>query len=180
MILYVFLAGAASAVLAAVPQFFLYSLFAEPEHNNHLLQFLLPFAFIEELAKFLLVFLVIKKSRYFDERIDAMIYMITAGLGFAALENMLNLIGTDLVVQVTLIRGIGATLLHALASGFLGYYWAKNRLVFGLIVATLLHWVFNLLILQLDGMEIYASIFLAFAAVILLRDFNLIKRKERA
>src|SRR3989338_7463377 len=46
-------------------------------------------AAVEEVIKFYAVRMLILRNPEFDEPIDAMIYMITAGLGFAAMENIL-------------------------------------------------------------------------------------------
>src|SRR3989344_2683483 len=46
-------------------------------------------AFIEETVKFLAVKYTVLHNSKFDEPVDAMIYMIIAGLGFAAVENIL-------------------------------------------------------------------------------------------
>lgn len=131
-------------------------------------------AFIEEIVKFLAVFLIAVYSVDFDEPIDAMIYMITAGLGFAALENILFLfdafrtshdagnaiaISFQAVSKVWLYRFLGATLLHTLASAVLGYFLAvawfyrhhsKKIIIAGIIMATLLHFFFNLAFIIFD------------------------------
>lgn len=179
VITYVFLGGGLAALLAAPPEIFLQKLFPEVAFLDGGSLFLIPFAFIEEFAKFAIVYLLIKKSTYFDERVDAMIYMITAGLGFAALENILNLLNTPFIAEVTLVRGIGATLLHALASALLGFYWIRKRLFFGIIAATLLHAVFNFLVFELRGFEIYASSILFFAAIVVFHDFEILKKEDR-
>jgi len=178
MVLYVFIAGALSTGLAAIPELYLQSVFAEEGILRSSPIFLFSFAFIEELVKFMAVYLVVKKSKFFDEWTDGMIYMITAALGFAALENALNLIGTDLIVQVTIVRGIGATLLHALASALVGFYWMRHRAIEGLFFATILHGIFNFLILKLAGIEVYASILLLLAAIIVFHDFEILKRRD--
>ena len=178
MILYVFIAGALSTALAAAPEIYIQRIFSLGGDLTSSLSLLFSFALIEELAKFVAVYIVISKSKFFDERVDGMVYMITAGLGFAALENIFNLIGTDFIVQVTLIRGIGATLLHALSSGLVGFYWMRGRLIEGLFFATILHAVFNYLILNLGGIEVYASLLLFLAAIIIFHDFEILKKKD--
>ena len=57
-------------------------------------EFLLWSAFVEEIVKFYAVRLIILHDPAFDEPIDAMIYMIAAGLGFAAIENVLVVLQT--------------------------------------------------------------------------------------
>lgn len=178
MILYVFLAGGLSTAIAAAPELYIQRFFISQGFAAVALPLLFSFAFIEELAKFAAVYLIVIRNKYFDEWVDGMIYMITAGLGFAALENVLNLIGTDFIVQVTLVRGIGATLLHALASGLVGFYWMRGRVIEGLFFATILHGVFNVLILRLSGIEVYASLLLLLAAIIIFHDFEILKKKD--
>ena len=122
--------------------------------------FFLWSSFVEEFLKFFAIYLVVVRSPEFDEPVDGMIYMISAALGFAAIENILvmfNLIpnGAGTALNTLALRFIGATLLHALASGLMGYFLAmswffqehkKKLLVFGLAIATLFHAAFNMLI----------------------------------
>lgn len=152
------------------------------------------FGIIEEIFKFLAAYLVIRKSPFFDEPVDAMIYMIVAALGFATVENVAVIYNISVfseVFGIITLRFVGATLLHALSSGLLGYYWAKgiilNRLnkinkktvwVFifkGVVFATLLHMVFNCLILISKDIIIYPTIFLIIAALLIFWDFEKIK-----
>ena len=178
MVLYVFLAGGISTALAAVPELYIQNFFMERGVPTISPAFLFSFAMIEELVKFFAVYALVRGSEFFDEWTDGMVYMMTAALGFAAVENVLNLIGADFIVQVTLVRGIGATLLHALASSLVGFYWMRKRVIEGLFFATVLHGVFNLLVLKLTGIEIYASLFLLLAAVIVFHKFEILKKRD--
>ena len=122
--------------------------------------FFLWSSFVEEFLKFFAVYLIVVRSPEFDEPVDGMIYMISAALGFAAIENVLvmfNLIsdGAGTALNTLALRFVGATLLHALASGLTGYFLAmswffqehkKKLIIFGLIMATLFHAAFNMLI----------------------------------
>jgi len=75
----------------------------------------LGIASIEELAKFFSATLFLRKNKYFDEAIDAMIYLIVLGLGFGVVENILifyqeissggHFLST---FQITTLRFIGA------------------------------------------------------------------------
>ncbi|MEK7495853.1 MAG: PrsW family glutamic-type intramembrane protease, partial [Patescibacteria group bacterium] len=82
MIAKVFMAGALMTIFVAVLQFSLQKIFVSFSASFFV------FAVIEEVFKFLAVYLVVRKSRFFDEPVDAMIYMITAALGFAMVENI--------------------------------------------------------------------------------------------
>jgi RsiW-degrading membrane proteinase PrsW (M82 family) len=99
-----------------------------------------------------------------DEPLDVPIYLITAALGFAALENVLFIISPLLegnLAEAFLtgnMRFIGATLLHVASSAIIGLFGAfsyffkkeiKKLYIFGgFIVSVLLHAVFNLFIIS--------------------------------
>ena len=98
---------------------------------------LLVWAFIEEILKYVAV----KKTAFsrpsFDEPVDAIIYMITAALGFASLENTLFILktfndgGILSGIDIGNMRFIGATLLHTASSAIVGAFIAfslrKNK-----------------------------------------------------
>jgi len=113
-----------------------------------------------------------------------MIYMITAALGFAAVENIAAAYNNSLpvILETTTLRFFGATLLHTLCSGLVGYYWAKsilsdskNKLIFGLSLAALLHAIFNYLIIKYEPV-IVPTIFLIIFALFILHDFEKLKK----
>ena len=153
----------------------------------------LGLALIEEVFKFLAAYWAVNDKSAFDEPIDAMIYMITAALGFATIENifiignsfdLLNKVMLGSTLSTILLRFVGATFLHTLSSGLLGYYWARGRakktiatsLTFGLILATILHAVFNYLILKFQNTNLlYPSLFLIVALFFILNDFEKLK-----
>ncbi len=128
-------------------------------------EFFLWSAFVEEIIKFYAIKLAILNNPEFDEPIDAMIYMMAAALGFAAIENTLIVFqthpdGVAITINTLILRFIGATLLHALASGLLGYFLAiswffqhhrKKLFVIGIIMATLFHFTFNIIIFSFEG-----------------------------
>ena len=187
MIAKVFMAGALMTIFVAVLQFSLQKIFVSFSASFFV------FAVIEEIFKFLAVYLVVRKSRFFDEPVDAMIYMITAALGFAMVENIavaLNASNIQEAIGAMTLRFVGATLLHVLTSGIVGYYWAKSLvlknqflvigrwplIIKGLILASLLHMIFNYLILvSKEQILIYPTIFLIIIALFLFWDFEKIK-----
>lgn len=130
------------------------------------LNMFLGVALVEEICKYLVVRGKVLKSHEFDEPIDAVLYMIIAALGFAAIENILILFSLGPVflmgpaVSLTCFRFLGATLLHALCSGLLGYHLAlsicegKNNLKHlfsGFLLAILLHGLYNFSIMEVKG-----------------------------
>ena len=82
----VFLMGIVSVIFVIPIQKFI-----EAHVGTHELQLLL-WATAEEIVKYFAVVIVIYRTNLADEPIDWPIYMITAALGFAALENALFLV----------------------------------------------------------------------------------------
>ena len=121
----------------------------------------------EEIIKYLAFIAIMNKSEYLSEPVDYAIYLMTAALGFAALENTLYLIRPGIMTDTTVafltgnMRFLGSTLLHSVASGIIGmgiglaYFKTKEaRQLFGFIgfiMAVALHSVFNFFIMQKDG-----------------------------
>lgn len=157
----------------------------------------LLFALTEEIFKFLAAYYAVSKSPFFDEPIDAMIYMIAVAAGFATVENVLitlsslNELTAFSVINTTnvvLLRFIGATLLHVLSSSIVGYAWSKSVaeethfgfIVKGLVFATLIHTIFNYIISsQSSNNLLYSSTILIFASFFVLNDFEILKRSDK-
>ena len=157
------------------------TLFSGQSTNDYLLFF--GIAFIEEAAKFLVVYVLMKLNRYFDKAIDAMIYMIIAALGFASVENII-VVSKELALspymssafQILGFRFIGANLIHILCSGFIGFFWAlrlaqRNRKFYpiGLTIGILLHTAFNIVIMKLgyDILFVVSTVLFVFALFII-------------
>ncbi len=142
----------------------------------------IAWAIIEEVLKYGIVAAAILWRKAVDEPIDYVVYMITAALGFAALENALFLISpfsSGHFMQGLLtdnLRFVGSTLLHVIASatvGFaIGFSWKKiwpvrvMWAITGLILAVALHTLFNFLILSGDGSTTLPAFFTVWTGVI--------------
>jgi len=140
--------------------------------SNLLLYLFVGGALVEEYLKYLVVKLEVLRSSELDEPIDIMLYMIIAGLGFAALENILILINYHPFLQlpktleIIILRFLTATFLHALCSGIVGYFLAisffnlkkqKKFLLMGLGIAIVLHGSYNLSIIKIDDWKKFIS-----------------------
>lgn len=135
-------------------------------HSTYLAPLVLFFiwAGLEEFFKYAAAYFAALKNKVNDEPIDSIIYLIVASLGFAALESTLYLttpISNQLVVDTVIIanlRFIGAMLLHVISSALVGiflafsFYKSKKEkriyLFWGLFFATLLHSLFNLVMIS--------------------------------
>jgi len=185
MILKVFSFGIIAALLAAflealfkfgflkiTPQIYL------PSVAILVLEFFIGVSLIEEFLKYLVVKKKAISDPEFDEPLDAMLYMVIAGLGFAALENILVFFGLGQPFKISetliliLFRFLGATFLHALCSGTVGFFLAlslfetKKRfrlVILGIALATFLHGLYNFSIIRFEG-----SLKIAIPTIILL------------
>lgn len=171
MIVKIFFLGVLITVPVFVVEFVLFK--AVPAINlpsfwNSIFYWFIVIALIEETFKYLVVRAGALKSKHFDEPVDAMIYMIIAALGFAAAENVMYLFSPNIEIfsfydllakaaTISLFRFLGATFLHALCSGLVGFFLAqavykKGRsglVLIGLLIAILLHGLYNFSIIEL-------------------------------
>jgi len=154
---------------------------------------IIAWAAIEELVKFGAALLVALKTKFLDEPIDYVVYMITVALGFAGLENVLFLLTTaqksgfaDMLATQNM-RFIGASLLHVIASSsigiamalsfYRGWFLRKLYLFAGVMTAIVLHALFNFFIIEGNDISIFTVFgFVWIIAVIFLLIFEKIKR----
>lgn len=192
-VLRVFFGGAVAAFVGLGFQLFIRGQIAGDNIGVATSNYPFLFAAIEECVKFIAAFLAIRYSAALDEPVDAIFYPIVAALGFATVENVAvahTLIAGGSIAaafEVITLRFVGATLVHSVASGTVGYFWArslmrhKNSLLAipGLVIATALHGTFNVLILSY-GNTLYTFAFLIGAALLVLFDFHEIRVDEQA
>ena len=153
-------------------------------------------AFIEEALKFGGAYVTALRRKENDEPVDNMIYLITAALGFAALENALFLLtplsqgGVVDSLATGNLRFIGSTLLHVISSSIVGIALAyafcktpgkKALYAFaGVILATLLHTLFNFFILN-TGNNLFATFGVVWAlSIVLFLFFEKVKRLNKS
>ncbi|MFH1392367.1 MAG: PrsW family glutamic-type intramembrane protease [bacterium] len=133
----------------------------------------------EEILKYLVFKFKVAKAKAYDEPIDAMIYMITIALGFATVENIILILkdGSQTFNLLTL-RFLSATLLHALASGIVGYYLgAKKSVSAGLFWAIAFHGVYNYIALLHETLALpLLAPLLILMFIIVSREFKKIKK----
>ena len=109
----------------------------------------------EEIAKLLMLWLLLRHNRYFDERFDGIVYAVCIGMGFAATENIIYLFtNIDTWESVAVGRALFAVPGHFLVAVSMGYFysmihfgdmsWRKANRIF--IVPVLLHGIYDSLI----------------------------------
>lgn len=202
LLLLTFVGGMGAAIIAVVVElalvgeggFFSRSIMLETRP----FLFFLVIGLVEEYVKYWVVKMLVLKRPNFDEPVDAMIYMMTSALGFAALENALFIFP---IFQTSILSGfeiaanrfLGANLLHALSSGIVGFFLARaffrprrhHFVALGIVIATLLHTFFNYLILgrgipnEGTSYTIYIILLLSTMAAMVFADFERLKQKVK-
>lgn len=147
----------------------------------------------EEIVKYLGAYFGGLRDKENNEPIDPIIYLITAALGFAALENTLYLINpifsgdTTSALITGNLRFIGATLLHIAASAIIGIFislsYYKNDIIksryllTGFILSAALHSIFNSFIIRAGTFTLvgFATTWISIIVIILM--FEKVKYK---
>lgn len=109
---------------------------------------------VEEYAKYAVVRDKIYNQKVFNEPLDGFVYAVTAAMGFAFFENFFYLLSSE--PELVIVRFAAPTLMHALASGIIGYhlgevkfYQPKNKkfiILSSLFLAVGFHGLFNTII----------------------------------
>ncbi len=82
----------------------------------------------EEIAKFIMLWLLLRKNPYFDEKMDGIVYAVCVSLGFAALENIMYLFtNADSYMSVGIARAIFAVPGHFCFGILMGYYYSLAK-----------------------------------------------------
>ncbi|MEN9912738.1 MAG: hypothetical protein RLY66_146 [Candidatus Parcubacteria bacterium] len=173
-----FFGGMVAVALAIMAERWIAGIYTDPT-----IQYTL-WAFVEEIAKFLVVAVVALRASANDEPIDAMIYCIVTAIGFAALENaffIMDPLSNGEVARAIVngnMRFIGATLLHIVSSasiGFtIGYVFYKGPFtkilaaIVGVTIAGSIHAAFNLSIINANSMDTLRTFAWVWGAVVIL------------
>jgi RsiW-degrading membrane proteinase PrsW (M82 family) len=143
---------------------------------------------VEELVKFLVVYLTVYKDRALNDPMDGIVYSTTAALGFAALENFFYVFGAyqELLVlpfELSIVRALLSVPGHALISSMWGYALgqaiavpreAKGPIILqGLLLAIIFHAIFNLLVsLDQFGFAVMALVLVPLMWLIVSKRIN--------
>lgn len=108
----------------------------------------------EELSKFLMLWLLVRRNKFFDENIDGVVYSVCVGMGFAGTENILYLISNyDSWVYVGISRALVSVPCHFFLAVMMGYYYSlshfgdarqkRKNLCLAIVVPILIHGAFD-------------------------------------
>lgn len=129
----------------------------------------------EEIAKLIMLWLLLRKNRHFDEKLDGIVYAVCVSLGFAAGENLLYLFyNYDSFLTVGIMRALFAIPAHFSFGVLMGYYYslvkfypkspAKNK-VMVILAPIFAHGIYDSILFALD--VTYPAVALLLLAVFL-------------
>lgn len=128
----------------------------------------------EEASKLLMLWLVLRKNHYFDEKLDGIVYGACVALGFAAFENVLYLFNNiDSLYEVATSRALLAVPMHFCCGIVMGYYVSmakfypyRRSMNFALafIVPMAIHGIYDALLMLMPVMPLLSLVL--YAAVI--------------
>lgn len=107
----------------------------------------------EEIAKFFMLWLLLRKNQYFDEKMDGIVYAVCVSLGFAAIENIMYLFSNaEAYLSVGIARAIFAVPGHFCFGILMGYYYSlakfypmasKKKMVLIIVAPIIVHGLYD-------------------------------------
>ncbi len=120
----------------------------------------------EELAKLYMLWVLLRRNKHFDEKLDGIVYAVCIALGFAAVENFLYLWQDEDWLSVGIARAIYAVPGHCCDGILMGYYYSlvkfsthhrtKNMILL-FIMPILAHGIYDALLMIVPHVSEYVS-----------------------
>ena len=114
----------------------------------------------EEVAKFFILWMVLRKNPYFDEKMDGIVYAVCVSLGFAAVENIMYLFSNvERFLAVGVTRAIFSVPGHFCFGILMGYYYSlakfypqssKRNKALILIAPILVHGIYDSILFSIN------------------------------
>ena len=120
----------------------------------------------EESAKLFMLWLLLRKNSFFDEKIDGIVYASFVSLGFAAVENIMYLSSSENFVTTSITRALFSVPGHFSFGILMGYFYSMARfytnnklqnLILSLVAPVIAHGLFNT-ILRTVGVSTSVSV----------------------
>ena len=143
----------------------------------------------EEIAKFIMLWLLLRKNPYFDEKMDGIVYAVCVSLGFAALENILYIYSYGL--EIFLSRALLAIPAHFAFAVIMGSFYGAAKvqevrgshgtmrlnLMLAYLTASALHGLYDAL--AMIGTDTAVIAFFAFVVVMYVVIYLKVRKESR-
>lgn len=121
-------------------------------------QSFLSAAIPEESAKLFMLWLLLRKCSFFDEKIDGVVYASIVSLGFAAVENIMYISSSETMVTTSITRALFSVPGHFSFGVIMGYYYSllkftnnKTRnMVLTIVAPIIAHGLFNTILMTIQ------------------------------
>ena len=143
-----------------VPMSYIGTSFSSPFSKSFFDAFFVA-GFPEELSKFIILYWLVWKSKYFDEHYDSIVYAVFVGLGFALVENILYVFENGM--GVAFFRAILAVPGHGLFAVVMGYFLSKAKLstdgaqkrylALSLTIPMLMHGIYDFILMYANNLS---------------------------
>ncbi len=141
-------------------------------------------AFSEELFKYIFLYLLIWRSREFNEKFDGIVYAVFVSLGFAAVENVLYVFGNGYSTGV--MRALTAVPAHAVFGVTMGFYFGMAKFypkqqnilkLKALLYPILLHGIYDFILFT--GIQWLLILFFGFVFYLYISGLKLMKKLSK-
>ena len=145
-------------------------------------------ALVEEFSKWIFLKKITWKNKEFNYIYDAIVYAVFVALGFATIENILYVLGSEGGISIAILRAILSVPGHAFDGVFMGYYYGlakqakindniklfKRNMIFSLLIPVVFHFIFDYLLLSENS--ILLILYLVFIILLYINAFKRINK----
>lgn len=163
----------------------------EDSNNNFIYLAITTFfkvALVEEFSKWIFLKKITWKNKEFNYIYDAIVYAVFVALGFATIENILYVLGSEGGISIAILRAILSVPGHAFDGVFMGYYYGlakqakindniklfKRNMIFSLLIPVVFHFIFDYLLLSENS--ILLILYLVFIILLYINAFKRINK----
>lgn len=181
MIIKAFFGGIASVILSLVFSLPLSEIHFDGAFSGSFYTAFFLAAIPEELAKWIIFYLIIRKSKDFDQYYDGILYAIFISMGFALPENIMYIIEHGIGIAIP--RAILAVPGHMLFAVPMGYYLSLSRfesgkdasihIGFSLLIPIILHGIYDFLLMYASNATKELPILIILGILILFVVFDI-------
>ena len=132
----------------------------------------------EEVAKLVMLWLLLRNNPYFDEHFDGIVYAVCIGMGFAAIENVLYLFDNyESWISVGIARALFAVPGHFLYAVIMGFYYSLWQTCALILVGPILaHGIYDSIVFSMNIDDSLSGIFLLLFLLFLNKLKNICKQ----
>jgi protease PrsW len=138
----------------------------------------------EEFLKIAVFYLLVWRSRYFDERLDGIVYAVFISIGFAAVENLLYVLNYGMTTAI--LRMFLSVPGHAIFAIIMGYYLSLAKFnkstryhVYAYVFPVIFHAAFNIIASLAGAVSVVPWFYFLFMALLVFMQIRIWKHYNK-